>query len=95
MMLPMFILLAAAVFISQLVFCLFAKRLWIKLLPLIVAMGLEAVCCMILLFDIFSDVYGAGFAALVYAVVILLLIAMIGFGWGIYGIVKLVQKQRK
>lgn len=95
MMFSMFLLLALAVFVTQLVFCFYAKKLWIKLLPVCLAAGGSAICWGMYFLGFFSEVYGGDFAAFVYGVVMLLVALVAGLGWGIYGIVKLVQNNRK
>lgn len=94
MMLSMLALLGIAVFVTQLVFCLFAKKLWIKVLPLVLALGMDAICWGLYFCGTFSEVYGGDFAAFIYGIVLLLVAAMAGIAWGIYGIVKNVQKRR-
>lgn len=94
MVLPMVLLLGIAVFVTQLVFCFYAKRLWIKLLPVVPALGMDAICWGLYFAGTFSEVYGGDFAAFIYGIVLLLMASMAGIAWGIYGIVKLVQKRR-
>ena len=89
MMFSMFLLLALAVFATQLVFCFYAKKLWIKLLPVCLAAGGSAICWGMYFLGSFSEVYGGDFAAFVYGVVMLLVALVADLGWGIYGIVKL------
>ena len=95
MMFTFFLLLAIAVFITQLVFCLYAKRLWIKLLPVCLAAAGDVLCWVLYYIGTFSHVYGGDFAAFVYGVVLLLVLLVAGFAWTIFGIVKLTQKRRK
>lgn len=94
-MFSMFLLLAAAVFVTQLVFCLYAKRLWIKLLPICLAAAGDILCWVLYFAGTFSAVYGGDLAAFVYGMVLLMVTAIAGFAWGIYGIVKVVQNKRK
>ena len=94
MMLPMFLLLAAAVFITQLVFCFYAKKLWIKLLPVSMGGACALICWLLYFFGSFSDIYGGDFAAFVYGIVMLAVTALAGMAWAIYGIVKYVQNRR-
>ena len=94
MVLSMVVLLGIAVLITQLVFSLFAKKLWIKVLPVVLALGLDAICWGLYFCGTFSEVYGGDFAAFIYGIVLPLVAAMAGIAWGIYGIVKLVQKRQ-
>ena len=95
MVLPMVLLLGIAVFVTQLVFCLYAKKRWIKRLPVCMALAMDMICWLLYFFGAFSEVYGGDFAAFIYGIVLLMAAAMAGMAWGIYGIVKLVQKGRK
>ena len=94
MVLPMVLLLGIAVFVTQLVFCLYARKLWIKLLPVMLALGMDAVCWGLYFLGAFSETYGGDFAAFIYGIVLLMVGAMAGIAWGIYGIVKYVQNRR-
>lgn len=95
MVLPMFILLEVTVFVTQLVFCIFAKKLWIKLLPVAGSMLLAGICWLLYISGIASTVYGADFALYIYGIVLLSAAAAAGFAWAVYGIVKIVQNRRK
>lgn len=95
MMFSMFLILATAIFITQMVFCFCAKKLWIKLLPVCLAAAGSLLCWGLYFTGTFSQVYGGDFAAFIYGVVLLMVTAIAGLGWGIYGIVKLVQNKRK
>lgn len=95
MMFSMFLLLALAVFITQLMFCFYAKKLWIRLLPLCLAAAGSLLCWGMYFLGTFSRVYGGDFAAFVYGVVLLLVSLIAGLAWGIFGIVKLVQMKGK
>jgi len=95
MVFPLFLLLTAAVFVTQLVFCFYARKFWIKLLPVCLALAMDIVCWFLYFFGTFSEIYGGDFAAFIYGIVLLIVAAMAGLAWGIYGIVKLVQKERK
>ena len=94
MVLPMVLLLGIAVFLTQLVFCFYARKLWIKVLPVVLALGMDAACWICYFLGIFSEVYGGDFAAFIYGIILLLVAAMAGIAWGIFGIVKLVQKRK-
>ena len=94
MVLPMVLLLGSAVLLTQLVFCFYAKKLWIKLLPVGLALIMDVICWGLYFIGAFSEVYGGDFTAFIYGIVLLMVAAMAGMAWGIYGIVKLVQKRR-
>ena len=95
MMLSMFLLLALTIFITQLFFCFCAKKFWIKLLPVCLAAAGSLLCWGMYFTGTFSYVYGGDFAAFVYGVVFLMVTVIALLGWGIYGVVKLVQNKRK
>ena len=95
MLLPMFCLLITAVFITQLIFCFYARKLWIKLLPLFMPAGADILCWGMYFFGTFSHIHGGDFAAYIFGLIFLYMIAASGLAWGIYGIVKVVQKRRK
>lgn len=95
MVFPLFMLLAIAAFLTQLFFCFAAKKLWIKLLPLCLAGVLDALCWLVYFFGMFSEIYGGDFAAFIYGIVLLVMAGVSVLAWLVYGIVKLVQKQRK
>ena len=95
MLLPLFMLLAIAVFVTQLFFCFCAKHIWIKWMPFCLAAGFDILCWLIYFSGSLSDIYGGDFAAYIYGIVLLCYTVVAGFGWGIYGIVKLIQKRRK
>ncbi len=84
-------------FLTQLWCCFKGNRRWVRLLPLSVAVMLDAVCWMTLLLSkwlILED--SLGFPAAILGVFIFLywVLGTI-LAWGIYGIVKLAQKKRK
>ena len=93
MVLPMVLLLGIAVFLTQLVFCLFAKKRWIKLLPIcsVVAMELLCVCCFFAGKALQME-DSLSFPAFIFGYVGCYWALAAGLAWGIYGIVKVVQK---
>lgn len=93
MLLPMFLLLIAAAFITQLAFCLYAKKLWIKLLPIGIAVGLDLACWLFYLLGTFSAIYGGDFAAFIYGIVLLVMAAAAALGWGVYAIVRFFKRR--
>ncbi len=93
MVLPMFLLVIEAVFITQLVFCFCARRLWIKLLPVGLAAAGSLLCWGLYFFGTFSEVYGGDFAAFAYGIVLLIVTGMAGLAWGVYGLVTLAKRK--
>lgn len=96
MYIPMVLLFGIAVFVTQLVFCIYAKKRWIKLLPICTVGAMELLCVL---------VYFAGkllhledslsFAAFIFGYVGCYWALAAVIAWVIYAIVKLVQKRRK
>ena len=93
MVLPMFLLVIEAVFITQLVFCFCARKLWIKLLPVGLAAAGSLLCWGLYFFGTFSEIYGGDFAAFVYGIVLLIVTGMVGLAWGVYGLVTLAKRK--
>lgn len=94
MMIPMFAVLMIAVFVTQLTFCLYAKKRWIKLLPLCCIGSLIGICWLTYGLGVFSDIYGAAFAAYIYGIVSLAAAAACVLAWGVYGIARTYKKRR-
>ena len=95
MMLPMFLLLVAAVFLTQLVFCLYAKKLWIKLLPICTMGAMELLClCLFLAGKMLEREDVLSFPAVIFGYVGCYWTAATVLAWGIYAIVNIVQKRR-
>ncbi|MBQ8834026.1 MAG: hypothetical protein IJ001_03780 [Oscillospiraceae bacterium] len=95
MALPFVMMMALAVFAVQLVLCFKARGLWAKLLPLLAVAAADLLCWVVYFGGFWADVYGAAFAAFIYGVVLAMILALDGLAWGIWGVVKLVQKRRK
>ena len=95
MMLPMFVVLGVTVFITQLIFCLYAKREWVKWLPVGITGALCVICWLLYFLGAVSHRYGAELAVWIYGIVLLMVTAIACFAWVIYSIVKVVQKRRK
>ena len=93
MVLPMFLLVIEAVFITQLVFCFCARKLWIKLLPVGLAAAGSLLCWGLYFFGTFSEIYGGDFAAFVYGIVLLIVTGMAGLAWGVYGLAALSRRK--
>ena len=47
MYIPMVLLFGIAVFVTQLVFCIYAKKRWIKLLPICAVGAMELLCVLV------------------------------------------------
>ena len=95
MLLPIFLLLMIAVILVQLRFCFYSRKLWIKLLPTCLFVGGAVICWVVYLLASVADFYGVEFVSYICAIIMLYFAASTVFCWGIYGIVKLIQKFRK
>lgn len=96
MYLSMVLLFGIAVFVTQLVFCIYAKKRWIKLLPICTVGALELLCigCFFLGKALHME-DSLSFAAFIFGYVGCYWALAAAIAWGIYCIVKLVQKRRK
>lgn len=100
MMLSVVLVMIAVIFAAQLSLCMHAKQWWVKLIPLgLICLG-ELVCGAAYILSVYLErigegIYGAAFAAVVYAVVLLIVLAADGLAWAIFGIVKHAQNRRK
>ena len=88
------------VFVLQLILCLKAKNLLIKLIPGLIILAAELVCIAAYAVSMYQEkigegIYGAAFAAVIYAIVNLILLAGDLVAWAISGLVNYVQKKRK
>lgn len=92
--------LMGVVFIMQLLLCLKAKRLWSKLLPLIlVALG-ELACIGTYWVSMHMEqagkhAFGTVFAAVIYGILMVYLLAADAAAWAVSAIVRFVQKRKK
>lgn len=86
---------AGILFAVQLVLCFAKKPGWVRVLPLALTAVAEAVCWGLYLGGCFSEIYGAAFAFYIYGVVLAVVLGGEVLAWGIYGIVKVIQKRRK
>lgn len=94
------LVLFAAVFIVQLLLCFRKSPLWVRLIPAgLIALG-ELACVGAYAVSMHlertgAEIYGAAFAAVVYGMMLLILLAGDGLAWLIWGIYRSVQKRRK
>ena len=96
MVLPMVLLLGIAVFLTQLVFCFCGKKLWIKVLPICTVGAMELLCAVLFFVGKWIGMEDSlSFAAFIFGYVGCYWAAAAALAWGIHGIVKLVQKNRK
>lgn len=100
MMFSFMIVLLAAVFLAQLLLCRNAKRLWVRLIPTILIILGELVCLALYAVSVYLEgagqgIYGAAFAAVIYAALLMIFLVGDGLAWGIWGIYQSVQKRRK
>lgn len=82
-------------FAAQLAVCFAGKHRWIRLLPIAVTAAADVVCWAMYLGGCFHDIYGAAFAFYMYGILLTVVLCGEGLAWGIYGIVKGIQKFRK
>ena len=92
--------LMAAVFIVQLYLCRKAKRLWVRLTPLALIILGELACVAAYAVSIYmeqtgKDIFGAGFAAVIYGILLAYLLAADAVAWAVSVIVRFVQKRKK
>ena len=92
--------LMAVVFLVQLLLCLKARKLWIRL-SLPVLLGLAELTCLsvyvasILMEQTGKDLYGAGYAAVVYAILLAYLAALDAVAWIIWAVIRFIQNRKK
>lgn len=92
--------LIAVVFVAQLLLCRKAKQFWCKMIPLVlIALG-ELACLIAYMVSVNmeqagKDVFGAAFAAVIYGMLLLYLLAADAVAWAVSAIVSFVQKRRK
>ena len=91
----LFLIFAALGFGVQLVLCFRVKTNWLRWLPAVCLLVLDAVCWAVYLLELFPDRYGAAFAAGIYGFLLLWLLGAVLLAWGIWAIVKVSQKRRK
>ena len=92
--------LMAVVFLVQLLLCLKAKKLWTRLsLPVLLGLG-ELACLAVYMASVLmdragKDIYGAGYAAVVYAIVLAYLAVFDGAAWTLWAVIRLIQNRKK
>ena len=79
-------------FAVQLLLCFRSERRWIKFLPLIMIAVGEFVCAVG--YFLFDHIYGVAFAAVIYAIVLLIVLCGDAVVWLIYHIVRKAQKTK-
>ena len=100
MMYGIVLVLIAVIFAAQLMLCFSGKKNFVKLVPvMLIGIG-EVVCGVVYLVSSYLDsigegIYGAPFAAVIYAIVLLIMLAGDGMAWLIWAIVKSAQNKRK
>lgn len=80
------------VFGIQFFLCCRTKKTMIRLIPAMVITALIAACGIVFL--VAGNIYGASFAAVVYAVVLAILLAVDALSWFAYCIFRFIQKVR-
>lgn len=82
MMLPIAAMMIILTFAAQLALCFCARLRWVKGIPLYF-IGLGELACAAGYF-LFDHIYGAAFAAVIYAVVLLIMLLTDALAWLIY-----------
>lgn len=93
MMTVLFILAAAGVIALQVMVCLKSQRLLIRILPAVALALVQVVLWMAFLFS--ADSMELAVATVVYSLLLVGLLMADFLGWGIYLIVKIVQKRKE
>lgn len=93
MMTPLVLVVALLVAAIQMILCFRTKALWIRLFPLGLLLLGDGVCWLVYASGIFSEIYGADFAAYIYGIMLALFAAADGLCWAVYGIVCVVRKR--
>lgn len=92
--------LMAVVILVQMLLCLKARKLWCRL-SLPVLLGLGELACLatyflsILMEQTGKDVFGMGFAAVIYAVMLAYLAAADAAAWIIWAVIRYIQNRKK
>lgn len=91
-MLPFAIMIISMTFVLQLVLCFRTGKIWIKLIPLcLIGVG-ELVCAAG--YFLFDHIYGAAFASVIYAILLLIILSGDGLAWLVYFVVRKAQKSK-
>ena len=92
MSIPMVVFLSIAVIVVQVLVCLKTSRLLLRMLP-----ALALVLIQVALWTVFllSSSETVAFATVIYSVVLMILLLMDLLGWGVYLLVRFVQKKRE
>ena len=92
--------LMAVVFLVQLFLCLKAGKRWSRLsLPALLGLG-ELVCMAVYAASVLmertgKDIYGAGYAAVVYAMLLAYLVFSDAAAWALWAVIRFVQNRKK
>ena len=92
MMLPFILVIALIVAVVQMVLCFCAKRWWVKVIPLGVLVIGDMVCWGVYASSVFSQIYGADFAAYIYGILLAVFAVVDILCLGFYGIVRKMKK---
>jgi len=91
-MLPIAVMMIFVTFAVQLFLCFRGGRGWIKCIPLYLIGAGELACAAG--YFLFDHIYGAAFAAVIYGVALLIMLAGDALAWLIYILVKKAQKSK-
>lgn len=92
MVFPFVVVTIVLAFVAQIFLCFCVIRSWIKCIPLYLIGAGELACAAG--YFLFDHIYGAAFAALIYGIVLLIMLAVDVLAWLIYAIVKKTQKSK-
>ena len=84
------ILLSVIVFVGQIMLCFRFKKTHVRAIPAMAMTALMALSGFAYILG--SGIYGASFAAVVYAVILAILLAVDAMGWLTYCIIRFIQK---
>ena len=99
MMFSFAFVLMAVVFFLQLLLCRMGKRRWLRWIPPVLIIMGEIACVAAYGLSVYleqtgKDVFGAAFAAVIYGILLLYLLAADVLAWAVSAIVRFVQKRK-
>lgn len=94
------VLLTLAAFGVQLLFCFIAGKRCVRGIPLAVILAGELICAAVYAACVWTEkmgigIYGGAFAAYIYGLMLLMMLAGALTAWLIWGIINFVQKKKK
>lgn len=94
------VLLILAAFCVQLLFCFRVRKRMLRWIPVVLLLLGELVCAAVFVISVVMEqagkgIYGAGFAAFIYGIILFAALLGTAFAWLLWGIVRFIQKRRK